>query len=269
MIEGPHPNPTDLGPAEGAEDLLDKPVPIPTYDTVEQFTVEDLNRQYPDWQQETSYADPELAAIGFARVDTLRQVGEELGLGHLPVHAGGEGLGWALTHTPSEVGTHYDAHGIANKYDPVVALDRLLTGGIDPDKPMLYSMGFIDDPENGSAVGADRPLTSGGFIVVAEKDKKLAADGISYVVTGEEYASTLDILRERHPEVTFLSWDEAPAVFTQQTNEAGDTDISVESLYQDEHPTYERPQNNPVLAGDPGEAPMPFAKPSDDDPDVW
>ena len=210
---------------------------IPTYNAIEQFTGDDLDAVWPEWRTESESEDAELMAIRYARTNTLREMGRRLPLGNNLVNLGGEGLMHALDNTPVEVGKQFDAHGIKSRQqdvdpseqlDVVGQLDRLLRGGIDPNRK-FYSMEF-NWPKNGGDIGAEMPYTEGGLIVVGGVGEKLVDGGIKYVVTGEEYSSVLDIFRKRYPGVVFVPWEDAPTFFTDLTNKAGITNIPLEDL---------------------------------------
>jgi hypothetical protein len=234
-----------LPPAFGAHEAQPKDhVLIPTYDPSNQFGISDLERVFPEWREQTSYDDPGLAAISYTRTQALRENGRRIGVGDEMTRDGGEGLLWAIQHTPREVGQSFQGHGIENsRKDPIASLDYLLTEGIDPNKPALYTAPFVDNSEK-SAGFADHPFTGGGLIVMSktpEGGRPAIEDksDITSVVVGEEYMQALDLMRNRYPGVTFVPWNEAPEFLTRQANEAGITNVPLEDLQTNEPIYYE------------------------------
>ena len=264
MNESENPNPLGVESRE-----TESRVAIPMYSPESQFSVGQLKQEYPEWSQHYE-GDAELTAINYHRTQILRKLGQETGIGgNIMLETGGSGLEWAIDHTPKEVGLEYDAHGIAGKTDPVIELDILLKDGIKKDRP-FYSMSFLHSPEAGAALGADRPFTSGGLIVVAERGKKLQNDGIRYVVVGEEYVGTLDILKKRYPEVAFIPWHDVLSVFAKQVNEAEGKSIAVEEFNDDNKPHYHIPKR----LGNSGATPIIIQRSTYDekeigDDDIW
>jgi hypothetical protein len=222
------------------ETLEHPAIEIPAYDPHAQFSIADLDAAYPQWRQETTYDDPVLAAASYVRTRTLRDVGRRTSLGSVMMMDGGEGLEWAIKNTPSEVGRQFDSHGIANRVDPVDSFDGLVTKGIDPSRP-FYSMSFVHEPEVSNLFGADHPLTSGGFIILAPRGQMLTEAGPSTVVLGEEYVTVMDLLQQKYPNLHFLSWDQAPEALVQLSNQAGQTDIPTELVRPTTPPTYRIP----------------------------
>ncbi|MCH7493041.1 hypothetical protein IID19_05700 [Patescibacteria group bacterium] len=247
-----------------------KEIPIPIHDPNDQLTVEQMKRDYPDWENHYD-GDAELTAISYERTQALRKIGKERGIGGTIQAIGGDGLRWAIDNTPQEVGISYDAHGIAGKHDAVSELDQLLKGGIDPDRP-FYSMSFIYSPEAGGTFGADRPITKGGFVVVAERNKKLQEAGIKCVVVGEEYSRVLDLIQKRYPDITFIPWHKAPAQFTKEVNDADGTNIASEELTEKNRPHYHLPNSSDPRSRTPSTPtliPTPHDSKTETDDEVW
>jgi hypothetical protein len=218
--------------AASANRHIDRELQIPVYDPNNQYTVEQLEAEFPDWRNQSGDTDPELVALRYIRAKELMRIYEAQGLTQW--HMGGSGLEWAIDHTPPEVGHEYDAHGIAGN-DSVGSLDRLLSSGIDPGRK-FYSMSFTHQVEAKGAIGAERPFTRGGFIIVAPRGQQLLESGISKVIVGEEYLPAFDLLRQRYPGVAFIPWHDAAECFTQEVNEAEGT--SYQPLNTEEVPSY-------------------------------
>ena len=245
-------------------------IPIPKYDPADQFNVAQLEQEYPEWS--THGDDAEIVAVNYERTRALRKIGDETGIGRdIMFEIGGKGLEWAIDHTPREVGMEYDSHGIAGKSGAIEELDTLLKEGIKKDR-LFYSMNFVYEPEASEGFGADRPFTAGGFIVVAERNKKLQNDGIKYVVVGEEYVRVLDLLKRRYPQVIFIPWHEAPKVLTNEVNKAKSREIVLELSAGENMPTYHIPKRfgrDPVVKSEAGLIPQ-FKDADDmDADDVW
>ena len=197
---------------------------IPTYDPNSQFTVEALQAEYPEWAENYD-GDAVLTAIGYERTRAIKTLGRESNSAISFVTAG-RGLIQAIDHLPKEVGLGYDAHGIAGKQDPVAELDQLLKNGIQADRP-FYTMSLVTSNEAAGALGADRPFTTGGLIVVSDYGKKLRESGIAYVLVGEEYSRAIDLFRGRYPSVTFVPWNDVSKTLTKRAGEVEGREIPV------------------------------------------
>lgn len=264
--------PENEGSFTGERKETEKKVPIAIYDPHDQFTVEKLKTEYADWASHYQ-GDAELTAINFERTRALRKIGSETRTGGLNrLHMGGDGLNWAVDNTPREVGMNFQAHGIAGKLDAVMELDELLKGGIKPDRT-FYTMNFAHQPEAGPALGADRPKTEGGFIVIGDYNKQPAVSGIKFVVVGEENNRVLDILKHRYPAYTFIPWNEAPKFLTDLANKVEGKNIVCENLTDENRPYYHvAPSSHNLIerVTIPIENSTPTTTlPDNDTPDVW
>ena len=233
-----------------------------------------MNREYPEWKDETGYEDPELAALAYIRTQNIRDIAQSLGIS--PSFATGEGLDWVFKQMTPEVGMRFDAHGIAVKSGSAVnELDALLTEGLH-DNQTFYTMNFIDGGVNlASTLGAAHPFTEGGLIVVSDVDTMINETGIKYVVVGEEYMNGMDILTSKYPDYTFVPWNEAPNTLANIVNEKDGSDIQLTD--SSEEIFYERRYELGGSAKIPSPA-MPTvelveivesASGESDDPDVW
>ncbi len=203
----------------GAESEVSDRIPVPIYNPDDQFTVEQLKERYPEWAEYYGW-DAELAAISVERTRYFREIGKRTNIGGSIMREIGDfGLEWAVENTPHEIGLGYDAHGIAGKKDAVMELDTLLKTGISPDR-LFYTMNFVhhEDEEVATMMGAARPKTKGGFILVSNYGEKLASAGIKFVVVGEEYNRVINILKKRYPQVEIVPWHEAPKIFVEQAS---------------------------------------------------
>ncbi len=196
-------------------------VVIPRYDSANQVSVADLDDLYPDWREDHEGSDPELVLLWAIRRQESTRIADALQVS--AESATGEGLERAVDQIPFDVGTHFDAHGIAGKFGmPSDELDALLKNGIDENRT-FYSKSLDYSPEASGALGADRPFTEGDLIVVSGMDEMLVDGGIKYVLVGETYLKCFDLLRNRYPEVTFIPWHEAPDFFVDMVNGAENT----------------------------------------------
>lgn len=108
-----------------------------------------------------------------------------------------------LHNIPVEVGKRFDGHGIDKgmTVDQIGALNKLLTTGIDPEKP-FYSMPLKGAEEYVAAFGAGGPYP-GSFVILGEVDKRLT-DGIKYVLTNSPFVPSIPLLSEKFPQVEFI-----------------------------------------------------------------
>ena len=125
------------------------------------------------------------------------------------------------------------------------------TNGIDKNRE-FYTMGLVkhEDLAVSGVNGAESPFTSRGFIVVAERGKKLKSDGIKYVIVGAEYLRVLDILRKRYPQVTFIPWHGAPKFFTDEVSKIEGRIIPLDIPLEDENPSFVQPDMFPEFSGE-------------------
>ncbi len=200
---------------------------IPTYDPTNQVRI------MTDGMEDTQYTDPALYTMMVERTRALREMNP--GRAGIRVAVGGDGLLWAFTHMDREVGMAFQAHGIA-KLDGLVALDTIFSQGFQKDRT-LYTASFLDNPDAGAAIGADHPFTEQGIVLVSAPNKQVA-EGVRYIVVGEEYSRVIDLMRARYPQATIVPWHDAPRVLTEAYNQATGHHRSYESIDPNHPPTY-------------------------------
>jgi len=134
---------------------------------------------------------------------------------------GGDGLEWAINHTDPNVGKHFQAHGLAKNpvEDLVVLMDKGLIAG-----KIFYSMPFIDVGNTSEAFGAQKIKTEGGLVLVSGYDEQFPQEGpmrLKYIIVGEEFIQTIQILRDRFKDlgIEIVPWHDAPIVLTRSYNE--------------------------------------------------
>ena len=198
---------------------------------------------------------------------------------------GGEGLEWAMKHISPEVGRCFLSHGISHKgKHPLMVLDDVLTNGFDTSR-RLYTTAFNEQLEAGPAIGADRPFTSGGIVLVAGYKEDMLKDGIKYVVLGEEYNRVASLLQSKYPSVTFVPWDKAAEVLTEEYNRQTGSQIESPVPTEENQPAYvaseginrESPADNPAATSsledwiDTGSSDDSAStqKPSENSDDLW
>lgn len=115
---------------------------------------------------------------------------------------------------PAEIGRRFEAHGIARGTlgDQVVALDNLLTNGVDPKRG--FSTTVLRDPER--EFEQYHLYDFGGFIVVGPSGGTIERDGIKAVLVNEHFVGALPIFRRRFPHVTFISANDLPSAFQRE-----------------------------------------------------
>ncbi len=114
-----------------------------------------------------------------------------------------------LEEIPDILGKRFDAHGIAKGTigDQVASLNKLLTTGIDEDRP-FHSMPLKGADAAAAAFGASGPY-AGSFIVLGEAGQPLR-DKIRYVITNNPLENSLPLLSSRFPQVEFIPIKKAP-----------------------------------------------------------
>ena len=118
-----------------------------------------------------------------------------------------------------EIGAKFDAHGLAKigVADQLAQLNNLLTKGIDKNRQFFTAPLAVADDAAGIGVGlgtaGGHAYRDGSFIVIAAKDKKLAQDGISYVIVNDAYYNIIDDLAKRFPNQKFIRADKAAEFF--------------------------------------------------------
>lgn len=107
-----------------------------------------------------------------------------------------------LMKIPKDVGSQYDAHGMAKGLgNDLDNLQTLLKNGIDNKKP-FYSGRLSDE-------GHQSPFTNGSFVVTAGKGETLKANGIENVIVNDAYYHAIPDLQKEFPNVKFIRADEA------------------------------------------------------------
>lgn len=212
---------------------------VPTYDPADQFTVEQLKIEYPDWAGHYE-GDAELSTIGYERTRAMRKIGQRMGIGSTVFTVGGLGLNWAIEHTSPLVGSKFQAHGFGAKGDPVTEIDNILRRGINEEQH-FYTMPFSIQIEGTEAFGAEKPVTVGGIISLSEYDTHPTQPNIAYIIVGEEYNRVIDLLRKRYPKVTIIPWHDAPRLLTEIVNKQTGGEIPYVTLTKENEPGYKRP----------------------------
>lgn len=115
---------------------------------------------------------------------------------------------------PAEIGRRFEAHGIARGTleDQIVALDNLLTNGVDRKRG--FSTTVLRDPKREFA--QYHLYDFGGFIVVGPAGGTIMEDGITAVLVNEHFVGALPIFRRRFPHVTFISANDLPSAFQRE-----------------------------------------------------
>ena len=124
-----------------------------------------------------------------------------------------------LNNLNPQVASRFDAHGLAKigVADQLAQLNNLLTKGIDKNRQFFTAPLAVADDAAGIGAGlgtaGGHAYRDGSFIVVAAKDKKLAQDGISYVIVNDAYYNIIDDLAKRFPDRQFIRADKAADFF--------------------------------------------------------
>lgn len=217
-------------------------VEIPLYNPDTQLQI--VN-EVPAEYQKTYGQDPGLYTIAVEVTRARRHITRETQQGNT-TWTGSKGLKWVLDNLDKRIGRQYDTHGIAGKYHDVSEMDKMLRDGIDSEHG-LYSMSLINAEEATGAFGASHPFTTGGVFMVAESGGTLLKNGIRYMILGEEFAQVIDIIRARYPEITVLSWNEAPAVLIQNAEPVEGPPVVTPVIDPENPPHYSAPVPLPMM----------------------
>ncbi len=231
---------------------------IPEYSAENQAAVTSVG------MEDTEYTDPELYTVALERTKALRTM--DPGRAGIRMAVGGEGLLWAIDHIDPAVGRSFDSHGVALKNDPVEVLDSILTKGFDKER-FVYTTRFMRQSEAGAAIGADHPFTEGGIIFTSKCNQKLA-EGIAYVILGEEYSTVIDILRKKYQNVSIVPWNEAVKVVTEAYNVATGEHIGPAEITDENKPTYSKQVIHMAENKNPVDIPAPSEQ-SSGEVDIW
>lgn len=121
-----------------------------------------------------------------------------------------------LNNLPVEIGSKFDAHGIAkvSVTDQLRQLNRLLSEGIDTSKN-FYTAPLAAPKGMGAAFGtAGSAYRDGSFILVGEKGKLIADKGIKHVIVNDAYYNIISDLQRKFPDVNFVRADNAVNYFS-------------------------------------------------------
>ena len=118
-----------------------------------------------------------------------------------------------------QIASRFDAHGLAKigVSDQLSQLNNLLSKGIDKNRQFFTAPLAVADDAAGIGAGlgtaGGHAYRDGSFIVAAAKDKKLAQDGIRYVIVNDAYYNIIDDLAKRFPNQQFIRADKAAEFF--------------------------------------------------------
>lgn len=121
-----------------------------------------------------------------------------------------------LARLSESIGSKFDAHGLAkiSVTDQLQQLNRLLTNGIDKNR-IFYTAPLVSPKGAGAALGtAGGAYRDGSFILVSDKSKFLAEDGIKHVIVNDAYYSIIGDLQKKFPNVNFVRADKAVEYFS-------------------------------------------------------
>lgn len=121
-----------------------------------------------------------------------------------------------LNNLPVEIGSKFDAHGIAkvSVTDQLRQLNRLLSEGIDTSKN-FYTAPLAAPKGMGAAFGtAGSAYRDGSFILVGEKGKLIADKGIKHVIVNDAYYNIISDLQRKFPDVNFVKAEQAVEYFS-------------------------------------------------------
>jgi len=113
---------------------------------------------------------------------------------------------------PPEIGTRFDAHGIAkgSVQQQLDTLNTLLTKGINPEKPFHTMQLSVakEDQAGVPAMGAANVYDTGQFIVLGKPDKLIKDEGISAVLVNKPFYEAVEFLQNTFPTVKFIKANE-------------------------------------------------------------
>ena len=120
-----------------------------------------------------------------------------------------------LNGLPAEIGSKFDAHGIAkiSVTDQLYQLNKLLTDGIDTSR-WFHTAPLVPKGKGinlGTAGGAYR---DGSFIIVGEKSKLITDGGIKHVLVNGAYYNIIKDLQQKFPDVGFVKAEDVVEYFS-------------------------------------------------------
>ena len=127
----------------------------------------------------------------------------------------------------SDIGSQYDAHGIA-KSNQLGALLNLLRNGINQGQN-FDSAPLESNNNSGAGIGtaSGSAYKDGAFIVMGAKGKTLK-DGIHNVLVSDHVANTIPALKKEFPTVNFIPYSQAQSKLSTQGN--NDTATETQSV---------------------------------------
>lgn len=122
---------------------------------------------------------------------------------------------------PNEIGSKFDAHGLAkiSVTQQLKDLNKLLTEGIDSSRN-FYTAPLTVNSKDAAGVGAAMGTASGAayrdgsFIIVGDKSKLLQDSGIKHVIVNDAYYNIIDDLQKKFQDVNFVRADNAVEYFS-------------------------------------------------------
>ena len=120
----------------------------------------------------------------------------------------------------SEVGSQYDAHGIA-KTKQLGSLLNMLRNGVNGtrrfDTAPLVSPGGKDGAGTGAGLGsASGAYKDGAFIVMSGPNQTIEANGITNVLVSDAVAQTIPALQAEFPNINFIPYSQAQRELSSQ-----------------------------------------------------
>ncbi len=109
----------------------------------------------------------------------------------------------------ADIGSQYDAHGIA-KSNQLGALLNLLRNGVDTSR-RFDTAPLVAESGAGAGLGANGAYKDGAFIVTSGKGETITRDGIKTVLVSDSVANTIPALQAEFPHINFIPYSQAQA----------------------------------------------------------
>ena len=122
---------------------------------------------------------------------------------------------------PNEIGSKFDAHGLAkiSVTQQLKDLNKLLTEGIDSSRN-FYTAPLTVNSKDAAGVGAAMGTASGAayrdgsFIIVGDKSKLLQDSGIRHVIVNDAYYNIIEDLQKKFQDINFVRADNVVEYFS-------------------------------------------------------
>lgn len=121
-----------------------------------------------------------------------------------------------LADLPADIGSKFDAHGLAGGhyvYEHLIQLNKLLTDGIDTSR-RFHTAPLVNKYKGVNLGTAGHAYREGSFIIVSGKSKTLMDGGIKHVIVNDAYYNIIKDLQQKFPDVGFVKAEDVVEYFS-------------------------------------------------------